>query len=230
MAKYLNAILWKEFKSIKDTFISKLIPQIGMSIILTIMFVVKIKLLNTNINATTAKNFLMYMLIVVGYISFISNLKFWQEKSFKTIESLLATPIPIKLIILGKVLAPTIISIIIILIHYILYSIGFYIFLKINTFSFSVFLIPILFSITFCFCYGFINGYCMWCGSISMAKILQFFSIAIYLTSIFSILTINSNTEILNSKIKYVFILLIILGFYSLLFTSKEKAITTIQD
>lgn len=63
-----------------------------------------------------------------------------------------------------------------------------------------------------------------------MAKILQFFSIAIYLTSIFSILTINSNTEILNSKIKYVFILLIILGFYSLLFTSKEKAITTIQD
>lgn len=130
MAKYLNAILWKEFKSIKDNFISKLIPQIGMSIILTIMFVVKIKLLNTNINATTAKNFLMYMLIVVGYISFISNLKFWQEKSFKTIESLLATPIPIKLIILGKVLAPTIISIIIILIHYILYSIGFYIFLK----------------------------------------------------------------------------------------------------
>lgn len=230
MIKYISAIMWKEFKTIKYNFMTKLISQLGISVFATIIFIAKIIMHDATDNTDISKNFLIYILVIIGYVSFISNLRFWQEKSLKTIESLLATPISIKLIIFSKVLAPTLLSSLMILIHYFIYGLFLLIFFKVNLFSIYTLAVPFFISFAFNILYGIINGYGMWCANLTIAKFLQLLSVGIYLTSIFSIFTISSEISILSGSIKYVLIIIAILSEYCLLFTTKEKAITTLQD
>ncbi|MBV4431674.1 hypothetical protein KM803_10060 [Clostridium tyrobutyricum] len=230
MIKYLNALLWKEFKLIKQNVVSKFISQLSINIILIAILILRVKISKLPMNIDTIINITTYVLIITGYISFISNLKFWQEKSFKTIESLLATPIPIYIVVISKILAPIIFSIIVILINYSIYEVFFALFFKYNIFRISSLLIAIALSSFFDYCYGIITAYSMWCASIGVAKILQYLSIGIYLSSIFSIFFVPSNINLLNSNIKYAFILLVIVSFYCFIFINKEKCITSLQD
>ena len=230
MIKQLNSILWKEFKNIKRNMKIQMISYTGITVLFCIILFAKSLLLGKEINPTIINNFIQYSLIIIGYMSFLSNIKFWQEKSLKTLESLFATPIPLKILILGKVLAPTIFSVICIGIYYIIFGLLMAFILAINSFNILNLLFPLIISILFNILFGIINAYGMWCASAALAKLLQLISLGLYLLSIIPVFMITAKNNISDFNFAYFFIILSILSIYCLVRCNKEKAITTLYE
>ena len=238
MKKLVNgfvAVMWKEFRSMRYR-IKGLLFSIGVSLLLfffaSIMKIYTMKGVFSN-NVIAAQQISIYVSGIIGYMALIYTLRFWEEKSMKTIDTLFSTPLSIRLIMLAKVMASLVFSELAVICAFIFYSIVFKIVYSVNILSLGTIIItlaiPILFNIPF----GLINGYTMWCLSVGAAKLIQMISIGIFfgaLASIWSGIDKTGISSALISGLLAAAIVLWIVGFYCLLFANKEKTVLNMPD
>lgn len=225
MINCIKSIVLKEYTVFKDVLILKMLNILAICLFLDIVIILRLKIFKD----LDASQLALYSLIVIGYITFIQNLKFWQEKHYKTLEAVLATNMSIRTFLIGKIIFPFLISIITIVVNYIILNIGVYFLTGGDLIDIKVLLYTLYVSSVFSWCYGIINGYCMWCASMGMAKLMQYITIAIYIFGLTSIFLYKSSILTLT----YINYILLFLGFVSLIFlikTNKEKAILSLLD
>lgn len=225
MLKYIKAIVFKEYAVYKKNWMFNLFNILGISIFLSVFFILRFKV-SKNINPAPLG---LYILMIIGYSSFMQNLKFWQEKANKSLESVLATNIPIKIFLTGKIMFPLIISIISIFFNYIIMNIGAYLLIGKILLDLKILIHAIWMSSVFNCCYGVINGYCMWCGSMAQAKFMQVISLFIYGCGILNAFIYKSSS--LNFKsINITLVIFVIISSIFLIRIKKEKAILNLLD
>lgn len=231
MNRLIFAIIYKEFLSIKNSIKGLIFNLIVLYTILMISVLTKSKsLLNSTneLNSYVLNNFSIYILIFLGFLATTYTLKFWQEKSNKTLEVLLSTPISARIALFSKVLASEIFSILVIIIGNLFTQIFFYFKFGKITFSITSLLIVIMISALLNISYGIINGYCMWCASTSIAKISQLATYVIMIGGITGIITgINQSGFSKNTIITLIssIVILSIGSVYCLILTNKEKIV-----
>lgn len=74
----VKAILWKEIKSFQKNIKSKFMMTIGTILFLYALLFVKLK--TKELSIEIYENNITYMTVIIGYLIFISNLRFWYEK------------------------------------------------------------------------------------------------------------------------------------------------------
>lgn len=225
MFKHIGAIVNREYLVYKSTSLMRSINILVLILLISCITVLRLKIFKgLNVDQLS-----LYALTVIGFIIFIQNLKFWQEKHYKTLESVLATNISIKIFLLSKMIFPLILSIISIFIDYLVINIGVN-FLGVQSFiGLDILVYGIFISSVFNVCYGIINGYCMWCASMNIAKLMQFITVGIYSLGLINALLYspkNLNLDLIN----YILIGLIIISGILLLKLDKEKAILSLLD
>lgn len=225
MIKHINTIIFKEYIAFKKNWIFKLLNILGISFFLSIFFVLRVKLLE-NSNPVPIG---LYILIIIAYNSFMQNLKLWQEKANKNLESILATSIPIKSFLIGKILFPLIVSIILILFNYIIMNVLSYLLLGQILLNFKILIYAVYISSIFNLCYGIITGYYMWCGSMLQAKFMQYITLLIYAGSLIN--TFIYKPDSINLKVINITLLFFIfISSIFLLKINKERTILNLLD
>ncbi len=224
----IKALLWKEYRSLTKNIKSKIVMLIGTIIFIYLLLYVRLK--TTNFSVEMYQYNINYLTVVLGYLIFVSNLRFWYEKNMNMLEILFIMPTKIYYIIIGKLLLPMIMSIMSLVTFYIISSfIGFIIF-EINIFSIEILSQIILLSVVFEICYSIINCYAMWCASLAYAKIIQFISLMLYMGSVFTIFAIPTNFSLFNSIGTW--IIMALLSIYATICyfrINKEKAMNTLS-
>lgn len=173
-----------------------------------------------------------YIAILLSYISFITTLKFWQEKNTGAIDSLFSLPISIRNVLIAKVIFSLLVSIICFIITYIItlvvYTVKFNTIACLSVSFITSFIISFVISLIFNFLYGIINGFCMWQLSVGIAK---FFQSITYIIFLGAIIGINNciTTNGINMNVIYALcatlIILVIEASYALILINKEKII-----
>lgn len=199
-----KAIMFKEFMQIKCRKKSLIISSVCNAIF--IGFIGAIRLLSFRSNSTDTpgmiKNIIIYVSIMCTYMSLLSLLRFWQEKSNKTIEMLISAPINVIPVVFAKLLVPVLISFIIGLIDtsamtaftVILYG-------KIKANLLCVFAVQIMFAFLIGIPYSIINAYSMWCMNITYSKLIQGISTFAYV-GVLMVMFISKNSDVfLLSKV-----------------------------
>jgi len=235
MLKYLCAIMWKEFRCIKNKFKSLMFSLSVTSLLYFSVFFIKVYTLKDSIygNVLAAQQSSIYISGLISYLAFIYTLKFWEEKNNRTLDSLFATPLSIRMIILGKVLASVAFSEVVNLTAFTLLNIFFYLYIGSNILSIQTILVSISIPLLFNTPFGIINGYSMWCLSTGFAKIVQLVSMGIIFGTLASIWS-GFDKNGLSSSLLYGFmagaIFLWIVGSYCLIFANKEKALLNMPE
>lgn len=225
MINCIKSIALREYTVFKDVFILKMINIFGICLFLDAVIILRAKVFK-NLDIS---QLVLYLLIVIGYITFIQNLKFWQEKYYNTLEAVLATNISIRTFLIGKIVFPLLLSIITVVANYIVLNIVLFFLIGSSFIDIKILLYTLYVSSVFSCCYGIINGYCMWCASMGMAKLMQYITMAIYvfgLTSIF----IYKSSGLALTYINYILLCLIFISLVFLIKTNKEKAILSLLD
>lgn len=224
----VKAIFWKDLKSLQKNIKSKLIMLIGTILFIYSLLYVKSKI--SHFSIVVYESNVTYMTAIIGYIIYISNLKFWYEKNMGMLEILFTLPSSVYLIILGKMILPILLSIIVSITFYATSSIiGFAIF-NVKIFSIISLIEVLIVSTIFQVFYSVINCYAMWCASLAFAKVIQFVSVVLYLGSVFTMYIVPNNFNLY--KWIGTWIILIIIGLYAIFCyfrINKEKAIDTLS-
>ncbi len=225
MVKYIKAIIFKEFTVFKKKLVFNLFNLLGLSIFFSVIYIVRVMAFK-NLNPEPIG---LYLLIMIGYISFVQNLKFWQEKLNNSLERILATDIPIKIFLIGKLIFPLMISIILIVINYLSIKILSYLLFNQILLNFRILLYAMYISLLFNFCFGVINGYSMWCGSMLQAKVMQIITVLIYSGSLIS--TFIYNPDRLDLKVINTFLgFFIVISFIFFIKINKEKTVLNLLE
>lgn len=224
----VKAIFWKDLKSLQKNIKSKLIMLIGTILFIYSLLYVKSKI--SHFSIVVYESNVTYMTAIIGYIIYISNLKFWYEKNMGMLEILFTLPSSVYLIILGKMILPILLSIIVSITFYATSSIiGFAIF-NVKIFSIISLIEVLIVSTIFQVFYSVINCYAIWCASLAFAKVIQFVSVVLYLGSVFTMYIVPNNFNLY--KWIGTWIILIIIGLYAIFCyfrINKEKAIDTLS-
>lgn len=223
----VKALLWKEYKSLTKNIVSKTVMIIGTIILIYLLLYIRLRITDFSIDAYQYN--ISYMTVILGYLVFVSNLRFWYEKNMNMLEILFIMPTKIYVIIIGKMLLPMFMSVIMSISFYIISTcIGFIIF-KSSIFSIATISQILLLSVVFEIFYSIINCYAMWCASLSYAKIIQFISVMLYMGSVFTVFAIPTNFNLYNYTGTW--IIMSLLGIYAIICyfrINKEKAMTTL--
>lgn len=224
----IKALLWKEFKSLTKNIKSKVVMGIGT--ILFIYLLLFVRLHTSDFSISVYRYNINYMTVILGYLMFISNLRFWYEKNMNMLETLFIMPTKLYVIIIGKMILPILISVSLSVIFYFLSTgIGWIVF-KSSIFSFITLFEILLISVVFQIFYSIINCYAMWCASLAYAKVIQFISVMLYMGSVFTMFVIPTNFSLYNSLGTW--IVMAIIGVYAAICYSrinKEKAMNTLS-
>jgi hypothetical protein len=224
----IKALLWKEFKSLTKNIKSKVVMGIGT--ILFIYLLLFVRLHTSDFSISVYRYNINYMTVILGYLMFISNLRFWYEKNMNMLETLFIMPTKLYVIIIGKMILPILISVSLSVIFYFLSTgIGWIVF-KSSIFSFITLFEILLISVVFQIFYSIINCYAMWCASLAYAKVIQFISVMLYMGSVFTMFVIPTNFSLYNSLGTW--IVMSIIGVYAAICYSrinKEKAMNTLS-
>ncbi|SFU59901.1 hypothetical protein SAMN04487886_107014 [Clostridium sp. DSM 8431] len=233
MIDSVKAIIWKEYKSASHRKKQIIINSICIFIFMTIISsgrLLNVKMTTEN-SEEIAKNMIIYVAVTGTYMGLLAVLRFWQEKSNHTIESLLSLPCGPITVILSKIIVPVVISIMIGLLDSILSVIVVSILYKKIIISIGVFVIPVIFGVAVGIPYCFINGYSMWCVSITYSKLVQGVSSLAYVAFI-AVMFSNSSmlwTEILN-VIFIGAVGLTVIALYLALKVKKENIVLNLLD
>lgn len=224
----IKALLWKEFKSLTKNMKSKVGMSIGTMVFIYLLLFVRLQ--TSDFSISVYQYNINYMTVILGYLMFISNLRFWYEKNMNMLETLFIMPTKLYVIIIGKMLLPILISVSLSIIFYLLSTgIGLVVF-KSSIFSFTTLFQILLISVVFQIFYSIINCYAMWCASLAYAKVIQFISVMLYMGSIFTMFVIPTNFSLHNSLGTW--IIMFIIGVYAIICYSKinkEKAMNTLS-
>ncbi|MEN8435942.1 hypothetical protein NX821_003202 (plasmid) [Clostridium septicum] len=233
MNNSIKAVIWKELRSAQHRKKQIFINTICIFIFITIIAVIRLLNLKstTEITDTMATNMVIYIAVTGNYMSLLAVLRFWQEKSNKTIETLLSLPSGVISIMLAKSVVPIILGIFIGLLDSILAVIVMSILYNKLILSLGMFLVPVIFGICIGIPYCFINGYSMWCMSITYSKLMQGASSIAYVALI-TVMVTNYNISYINF-LKVILLCSGILFIFSLYLTShidKEKIVLNLLD
>ncbi|WP_279146191.1 hypothetical protein [Clostridium tyrobutyricum] len=224
----IKALLWKEFKSLTKNIKSKVVMGIGTIIFIYLLLFVRLH--TSDFSISVYRYNINYMTVILGYLMFISNLRFWYEKNMNMLEILFIMPTKLYVIIIGKMILPILISVSLSVIFYFLSTgIGWIVF-KSSIFSFITLFEILLISVVFQIFYSIINCYAMWCASLAYAKVIQFISVMLYMGSVFTMFVIPTNFSLYNSLGTW--IVMSIIGVYAAICYSrinKEKAMNTLS-
>ena len=224
----IKALLWKEFKSLTKNIKSKVVMGIGTIIFIYLLLFVRLH--TSDFSISVYRYNINYMTVILGYLMFISNLRFWYEKNMNMLEILFIMPTKLYVIIIGKMILPILISVSLSVIFYFLSTgIGWIVF-KSSIFSFITLFEILLISVVFQIFYSIINCYAMWCASLAYAKVIQFISVMLYMGSVFTMFVIPTNFSLYNSLGTW--IVMAIIGVYAAICYSrinKEKAMNTLS-
>ena len=235
MLKGINAIIWKEFRSIKNKYKGLMFSLSISSLMFFTVTLIRIFTLKNSLRSDifASQQISIYVSGLISYMALIYTLRFWEEKSTRTIDSLFATPLSVRQIMVGKVLASVAFSIGVSLTSLLLFSLFFALFSSTNILSIQTILITISIPILFNIPYGIVNGYTMWCLKTGMAKIVQLISFGIFFGSFASIWS-GINATGISSTLVYSFmtgaIFLWILSIYCLIFANKEKTLLNMPE
>ena len=224
----VKAIFWKELRSLQKNIKSKFVMTVGTILFIFLLLYVKSKA--SHFSPQIYKNNITYMTAIIGYIIYISNLRFWYEKNMGMLEVLFSLPASINLIILGKIILPILMSIIVSIIFYVISLFVGIVMFNIEIFSIVPLMEVLVISTIFQIFYSVINCYAMWCASLAYAKTIQFISVIMYLGSIFTMYIVPNDFKIYNWIGTW--IILIVIGLYAIicyLKITKERAINTLS-
>lgn len=224
----VKAIFWKELRSLQKNIKSKFVMTVGTILFIFLLLYVKSK--TSHFSPQIYKNNITYMTAIIGYIIYISNLRFWYEKNMGMLEVLFSLPASVNLIILGKIILPILMSIIVSIIFYVISFIVGIVMFNIEIFSIVPLMEVLVISTIFQIFYSVINCYAMWCASLAYAKIIQFISVIMYLGSIFTMYIVPNDFKIYNWIGTW--IILMVIGLYAIicyLKITKERAINTLS-
>lgn len=224
----VKAIFWKELRSLQKNIKSKFVMTVGTILFIFLLLYVKSKA--SHFSPQIYKNNITYMTAIIGYIIYISNLRFWYEKNMGMLEVLFSLPASVNLIILGKIILPILMSIIVSIIFYVISFIVGIVMFNIEIFSIVPLMEVLVISTIFQIFYSVINCYAMWCASLAYAKIIQFISVIMYLGSIFTMYIVPNDFKIYNWIGTW--IILMVIGLYAIicyLKITKERAINTLS-
>lgn len=174
--KPFKAVCWKEWKQICARKKQVLVNSMGNFIFIGMIGVIKI--LGLRSSGTDTKDavtrLVIYVSIMCSYMALLALLRFWQEKSNKTIETLIAMPIGTSMIVIAKTLVPVMGACVIGAIDTtILTLVLFGLYGEMMVSYGYVLLIQLLFTLLIGMPYGIINAYSMWCMDIAFSKFLQ---------------------------------------------------------
>lgn len=227
----IKAIAYKEKISVKKSIKSLLIINV---VFICILLATSIKKSSGFLDegVTDVSNLLVgstgYVSIFLSFVTFISTLKFWQEKSMDAIDSLFSLPVSIRKILVGKVAFSMLIGVIGFAVAFITSIIVYAVKFKVFAFSPVAALLMLAISLLLNFSYGIINGFCMWQLSIGKAKIIQGLTYVIFLGGIIG-LNGCITADGINMNVVYALIAAVILlaagAVYSLILANKEKII-----
>jgi len=224
----IKALLWKEFKSLVKNIKSKVVMSIGTMVFIYLLLFVRLQ--TSDFSISVYQYNINYMTVILGYLMFISNLRFWYEKNMNMLETLFIMPTKLYVIIIGKMLLPILLSVSLSVAFYFLSTgIGWMVF-KSSIFSFTTLFQILLISIVFQIFYSIINCYAMWCASLAYAKVIQFISVMLYMGSVFTMFVIPTNFSLYNSLGTW--IIMAMIGVYAVICYSrinKEKAMNTLS-
>ena len=207
----VKAIFWKELRSLQKNIKSKFVMTVGTILFIFLLLYVKSKA--SHFSPQIYKNNITYMTAIIGYIIYISNLRFWYEKNMGMLEVLFSLPASINLIIF----------------YVISLFVGIVMF-NIEIFSIVPLMEVLVISTIFQIFYSVINCYAMWCASLAYAKTIQFISVIMYLGSIFTMYIVPNDFKIYNWIGTW--IILMVIGLYAIicyLKITKERAINTLS-
>lgn len=229
----IKAIIWKEMKAAQHRKKQIIVNSVCIFIFITLVAVVKLLSLKTTTNITDimAVNMVIYIAVTGTYMGLLALLRFWQEKSNRTIETLLSLPFGVISIMIAKSVVPIILGTCIGLLDAFVATIVMSVLYNKLILSVAMFLVPIVFGIFVGIPYCFINAYSMWCASITYSKLMQGVSSIAYVVLI-AVIFINYN-------ISWITILEIICGCAGILFilslyfmyhVNKEKIVLNLLD
>ncbi len=224
----IKALLWKEYKSLTKNIMSKIVMTIATMIFM--YFLLYIRLKTTDFSIGTYKYNINYMAVILGYLVFVSNLRFWYEKNMNMLEILFIMPTKIYFIIIGKMLLPMFMSVMMLVSFYMLSTCIAFIIFQSSIFSITTIFQILLLTVVFEIFYSIINCYAMWCASLAYAKIIQFISVVLYMGSVFTVFAIPKNFNLYNSIGTW--IIMSLLGIYAIIcyfHINKEKAMSTLS-
>ena len=115
MTSSVSAIIWKELKSAKHRRKQIIVNSCSIFVFITIVAVARLLGIKTTVGITDtmAINMVIYISVTGTYMGLLALLRFWQEKSNRTIETLLSLPIGTITIMLSKSVVPILLGIII---------------------------------------------------------------------------------------------------------------------
>lgn len=174
--KAFKALLWKECKQIFARKKQVLANSIGNCIFIGMFGVIKILGLRSNgIDTKDAvTRIVIYVSVMCSYMALLALLRFWQEKSNKTVETLIAMPISISTIVIAKTLVPVFGACLIGAVDTIILTLLMFALYGEMVVSFGcVLLTQLIFTLLIGMPYGITNAYSMWCMNIVYSKFLQ---------------------------------------------------------
>ena len=196
MNRAIIAILWKEYRQIAARKRAVIINAVCMYMFTIVIAITR--LLSLRANGEDSLNMITCVVIYVSvtgvYMALLSMLRFWQEKSNRTIETLLCLPTSVFYIVLAKTIVPVLISAFIGIFNSVItLSIISVLYGKIMILIPGL-LLPVFFAIAIGIPYSVINAYSMWCMNLTYSKLMQGISSFAYV-ALLAILFTNLNTE-----------------------------------
>ena len=232
--KVFKAIMWKELMQIRSRKRAIVVNSVCNLILIGMIGMIRLFGVRSSGEDTTGMvtNIVIYVSTMCSYMALLALLRFWQEKSNKTIETLISMPIGIEYIVFAKTLVPVLLAcaigfidtFVIFLSVWMLYG-----YIKIS--FFYVVGIQIMFLILVGIPYCIINAYSMWCMDLTYSKLIQGISSFAYIV-VLGTMFINNNSEImyLPQMIVVVAGVLILIATVMLFKFDKEKIVLRFLD
>lgn len=232
MIRFSNAIIYKEFCAFKRSIKSFIFLIIIFGTILLYSTYNKCNAFvqNGTVDIKKALNGgIFYIVIFLGFVALTTTLRYWSEKSTYALDTLLSLPYTVKKIMLAKAIFPVIVGLIISSLSYIISITVFFMCYEVWLFSVKKLILFLLISLVFNFSYALINGFCMWCLSTTVSKIVQIFIWIVFLAGIRGIEALLTETGY-SIKVIIIFaismVLMIIIAVFGLMLADKESIIT----
>lgn len=229
-----KAIMWKELMQIQSRQKSVIVNSVCNLILIGMIGMMRLLSLRSSGQDTTGMvtNIVIYVSIMCSYMALLTFLRFWQEKSNKTIETLISMPIGVESIVLAKTLIPVLLACVIGFIDtsvmflsvWILYG-------NIKISLIYVIGVQIMFTILVGVPYSIINAYAMWCMDLTYSKMVQGGSSFAYI-AVLGTMFINNNSDLfyLPRVIAIVSGVLMAIALVMLIKFDKEKIVLRFLD
>lgn len=228
MINCIRAIVYKEMCSLKKQI--KSLTFLSMAFLAILLFSSSNKIsvyvtCNVDIKPSIT-GALGYITIFLGFVALTLTLRYWNEKSMDTLDTLFALPFSFRKIMIAKVVLPVIIGIMVSFFSYVISALYFYVQYQTLVIMPFYFVLILIISIILNFTYGIINGFCMWYLSQLAAKIAQILIYAVFLAGIAGIRSFITEKGIDMNAIYTLIagmVILIIMSVYCMILVSKEK-------